>query len=252
MAATLCAKCLPKQGWIPLAQSVRHGSKAVTRHRRPVHILKQKLLAVTQYVPPPRAAPPDAYPRESQAQQEESPLTLIKKRQLETLFEDCKMIAVVQNNNSSSEDMIMFKHRLHKHGISVKFFPNQVVRSFLRGSAFSNMAPLFTGPTVLLVSPQLKVKEMLTSLRSSPQMTLLGACIEKTLLSSQGVVGFSRLPSAAAVQGELVGGLTAMTARTASMLQRHPAHLSALLQQYVKQQSPEAGRDPAARAEDAS
>lgn len=47
-------------GWLPLTQSVRHGSKAVTRHRKPVHFLKQKLLAVTEYIPPTPAAPPAA------------------------------------------------------------------------------------------------------------------------------------------------------------------------------------------------
>lgn len=57
-------------GWLPLTHSVRHGSKAVTRHRRPVHILKQKLLAVTKYVPPPRDAPPGAYPSQVERVQE--------------------------------------------------------------------------------------------------------------------------------------------------------------------------------------
>lgn len=50
-------------GWLPLTQSVRHGSKSVTRHRKPVHILKQKLLAVTEYIPPTPAAPPGALVR---------------------------------------------------------------------------------------------------------------------------------------------------------------------------------------------
>lgn len=50
-------------GWLPLTQSVRHGSKAVTRHRKPVHFLKQKLLAVTEYIPPTPAAPPGALVR---------------------------------------------------------------------------------------------------------------------------------------------------------------------------------------------
>lgn len=40
----------------------------------------------------------------------------------------------------------------------------------------------------------------------------------------------------ATIQGELVSGLTMMTSQTVSLLHRHPAHLSALLQQYVKQQ----------------
>lgn len=50
----------PPTGWLPLTQSVRHGSKAVTRHRKPVHFLKQKLMAVTEYIPPIPAAPPGA------------------------------------------------------------------------------------------------------------------------------------------------------------------------------------------------
>ncbi|XP_034563992.1 39S ribosomal protein L10, mitochondrial [Notolabrus celidotus] len=252
MAATLCAKFLPKQGWLPLTQSIRHGSKSVTRHRRPMHILKQKLLAVTQYIPPPRAVPPGAYPSQTKQVKEDSPLMLIMKRDLEKVFQDCKMIAVVQNNASNAEDMMMLKHRLHKHDITVRFFPCEVMRSFLSDSLYSNMSPLIIGPTVLFVSKEPKVKEMLKTLRSSPQMTLLGACIENTLLSVQGLQSYSKLPSVTVIQGELVSGLTMMTSRTSSMLQHHPAHLSALLQQYVKQQGSGAGTEGAPKAEEAT
>lgn len=53
----------------------------------------------------------------------------------------------------------------------------QVMQSFLSDSVYRNMAPLFIGPTVMFVSKEPKVKEMLTTLRSSPQMTLLGMFI---------------------------------------------------------------------------
>lgn len=39
-------------------QSVQHGSKAVTRHKKSMHIHKQKLMTVTEYIPPKPAAPP--------------------------------------------------------------------------------------------------------------------------------------------------------------------------------------------------
>lgn len=177
---------------------------------------------------------------------------LMMKRNVKAVFQESKMIAVVQNNGSNSEDMMILRHRLHKHGITVKFFPNQVMRSFLKDSVYSNMAPLFLCPTVLFVSKETKVKEMLVTLRGSPQMTLLGACIDNTLLSAQGVVNYSKLSSMTVVQGELVGGLTMLTSQTASMLHRQPAHLSALLQQYVKQQSSESGAEEASKAEEAS
>ncbi|XP_074519564.1 large ribosomal subunit protein uL10m [Halichoeres trimaculatus] len=252
MAATLCFNFLPKQGWLPLIQSVRHGSKSVTRHKRPMHILKQKLLAVTEYIPPPRAAPAGAYPSQSKRVFEDSPLMNIMKRDLDKIFKDCKMIAVLQNNSSNAEDMMVLKNRLHKHDIRVRFFTNQVMRSYLKNSLYCNMAPLFIGPTVMIVSSEPKVKEMLKILRASPQMTLLGACIENSLLSVQGVQNYSKLPSVTVVQGELVSGLTMLTSRTASMLQRHPAHLSALLQQYVKQQSSDAGAEGASKTEEAT
>lgn len=53
-------------------------------------------------------------------------MTLLMKRELKKLFEDCKMIAVVQNSSSSAEDMMTLRHRLYKHNITVKFFPNKV------------------------------------------------------------------------------------------------------------------------------
>lgn len=64
-----------------------------------------------------------------------------------------------------------------------------------------------------------------------------GACIDNALLSPQGVLSYSKLPSMAVVQGELISGLTMLTTQTYSLLQHHPAHLCALLQQHVKQQS---------------
>lgn len=64
---------------------------------------------------------------------------LILKKKLKQLFQDSKMVAVVQNNASNAEDMMILKHRLHKHGITVKFFPNQVTLSI--DVAWSQLPP---------------------------------------------------------------------------------------------------------------
>uniref|UniRef100_A0AAV2LCF9 Large ribosomal subunit protein uL10m n=1 Tax=Knipowitschia caucasica TaxID=637954 RepID=A0AAV2LCF9_KNICA len=216
MAATLCSKIIPKQAWLPLAQSVRHGSKAVTRHRKPMHFLKQKLMAVTEYIPPKRAAPLGAFPPQTTTVKEESGLALLKKKQLKEVFGTNKMIAVAQNSGSSVEDMLVLKHRLHKHDISVKFFPNEIVRSFLSDSMYCNLAPLFIGPTVLLVSKEPKLKELLRTVRASQQITLLGGCVEDSILSTQGLLSYSKLPSLTVVQGELYVKQQSGTTETAS------------------------------------
>lgn len=50
----------------------------------------------------------------------------------------------------------------------------QVTRAFLKDSVYYNMTPLFVGSVVMLVSKEPKAKELLMTLRASPQMTLLG------------------------------------------------------------------------------
>lgn len=52
----------PLPGQLPTRQTVRCGSKAVTRHRRVMHFERQKLMAVTEYIPPKPAINPQCLP----------------------------------------------------------------------------------------------------------------------------------------------------------------------------------------------
>ncbi|KAJ1135472.1 hypothetical protein NDU88_001911 [Pleurodeles waltl] len=238
-----------RSGCFPTVQSVRHGSKAVTRHRKAMHFERQKLMALTRYIPPKPAVPERCIvPRRKPFDEEkDSLLAQILRRQLEAVFQENKMIAVFQNCAIGGEDMLRLKHRLLKHNIHIKTFPNQIIKLTLANSPYKNLLPLFIGHTFLMVSQEVKAKEMLNMVRNTPQVQLLGACIENTLLSKQGVINCSRLPSATVLQGEVVSSLTLMTSQTCALLQRTPMHLVCLLQQYVKQQS-----DPAVQAEDQS
>lgn len=52
----------PLPGRLPTLQTVRYGSKAVTRHRRVMHFERQKLMALTEYIPPKPAVNPRCLP----------------------------------------------------------------------------------------------------------------------------------------------------------------------------------------------
>ncbi|XP_051774737.1 39S ribosomal protein L10, mitochondrial [Erpetoichthys calabaricus] len=248
MAATLSCGVSLLRGWLPSVRNVRHGSKAVTRHRKPMHFLKQKLMAVTEYIPPKPVIPDRCLKPLPKRNQEESGLVRILKREVDMMFQNNKMIAVFQNNSSSSEDLLLIKYRLQKHDITVKFFPNQVMRSFLSTSKYINMLPLFVGHNVLLVSREPKTKEMLKVVKNTPQISLLGACIEDTILSHKGVHDYSRLPSVAVIQGQVVGGLTQMTSQTRDLIRHNPLYLSMLLKRYVDQ--PNNGKEGTEGAEE--
>ncbi|XP_043918221.1 39S ribosomal protein L10, mitochondrial isoform X1 [Protopterus annectens] len=239
MAGRFYVTTVLRLGWQPFQQSIRHGSKAVTRHKKPMHFLRQKLMALTEYVPPKPAVPKTCLIPRVKETQEPSGLEKVLFRRVVDLFRDNRMIVVFQSNYPSLEDMLIFQHRLHRHGIHVKVFPNKVLRSYLSTSPYQNLLPLISGHNLLVVSKEAKVKELLQAMRSAPQINLLGACIENTLLSHQGVVNYSKLPSLTVAQGHVIGNLTMMTSQTCTLLRRPTQQLVLLLQQYLKQQDSE-------------
>ncbi|KAM6164481.1 large ribosomal subunit protein uL10m [Rhynchocyon petersi] len=236
---------LPQTGRLPTYQTVRHGSKAVTRHRRVMHFERQKLLALTEYIPPKPAINPRCLPPPPSPPQEETGLIRLLRREIAAVFQDNRMIAVCQNVALSAEDKLHLRHRLRKQKILMKIFPNQVMKPFLEESKYRNLLPLFVGHNLLLVSEEPKVKEMVRILKSMPFLPLLGGCIDNTILSTQGFINYAKLPSLALVQGELVGGLSLLMAQTHFLLQHQPLQLTALLDQYVRQQHKEDPVKPA-------
>ncbi|KAH0626790.1 hypothetical protein JD844_001998 [Phrynosoma platyrhinos] len=227
-------------GWLPTLHHIRHGSKSVTRHWRAMNFMRQKLMAVTEYIPPKPAIPEECIKPHAKPMQEENGYTRLLRRQVEQTFLENKMIAVCQYNYVPGNDMILMRHRLRKYNIHVKFFPNEIVRPFLLDSKFKNLLPLFVDRNLLMVSPETRAQEMLRVLKRMPQINLLGVYVDNAILSQQGFTNYAKLPSMVTAQGEVVGSLSVMTSQTSILLQRGPVHLTSLLDQYVKQQSGEA------------
>nr|XP_060636884.1 large ribosomal subunit protein uL10m [Anolis sagrei ordinatus] len=227
-----------KLGCLPTLQHIRHGSKAVTRHWRDMNFMRQKLMAVTEYIPPKPAIPEECKPR-TRFMEEENGYTRLLRRQVEETFRENKMIAVCQYNYIHGNDMVLMRHQLRKYNIHVKFFPNEIVRPFLLDSKFKNLLPLFVDRNLLMVSPEIRAQEMLRILKRMPPINLLGVYVDNAILSQQGFLNYAKLPSMVMAQGEVVGALSLLTSQTSTILQRGPAHLASLLDQYVKQQSAE-------------
>lgn len=67
-----------------------------------------------------------------------------------------------------------------------------------------------------------------------PSSPFPGACIDDTILSRQGVENFARLPPLEVSQGQTVAALSLLSSQTSSLLQRGPAHLTALLDEHIR------------------
>uniref|UniRef100_A0A8C3NVW5 Large ribosomal subunit protein uL10m n=1 Tax=Cyanoderma ruficeps TaxID=181631 RepID=A0A8C3NVW5_9PASS len=223
-----------RRAWLPALQLLRRGSKAVTRHWKAMHFQRQKLLALTEYLPPRPAVPPRCLPRPSPEGQQEDGYVRVLRRQAEQTLRASRMVAVCHYSPMAEEDVATLQHYLRRHNIHLKFVLNEVIRPVLAQSKYRNLLPLFVCRNVLLVSPEAPARQMLRVLKGVPQVTLLGACIDDTILSRQGVENFARLPSLEASQGQTVAALSLLSSQTSSLLQRGPAHLTALLDEHIR------------------
>ncbi|KAM9296986.1 large ribosomal subunit protein uL10m [Gastrophryne carolinensis] len=232
MAAALLRGAARELAWLPSLQCVRHGSKAVTRHKKAMHFERQKILALTEYIPPKPSLENCFKPRPKRGETNElNPMEEFLCTQLSAVLQDSKIVAVFQRNAIGAEDFLLLRHRLFKHGIHIKVFSKQVLKKVLDPSPLQGLLPLFIGQTFLVVSSEPKVKEMMQAARTVPQIELLGAFVEDRLLSRQGVVNYSKLPSKEMLQGQLVGTLTNITTQTSHLLAHHSAHLCRILEQ---------------------
>ncbi|XP_071967705.1 large ribosomal subunit protein uL10m isoform X2 [Engystomops pustulosus] len=234
-----------RPAWLPSLQCIRHRSKAVTRHKKAIHFERQKILALTKYIAPKPTISESCMKSKAKATDsgKENLLEKFLCSQLENVIQESKMLAVFQRNAIGADDFLHLKHRLHKHEIYIKVFPIQVIRKVLGQSQLQGLLPLFMGHTFLAVSPHAKAKEMLQAIRSAPQVQLLGACIEDRLLSKQGIVNYSKLPSKELLQGQLVGTLSTLTTQTANMLTHHSARLCTMLDQHGKEEGKQAEKN---------
>ncbi|XP_015742728.1 39S ribosomal protein L10, mitochondrial isoform X2 [Python bivittatus] len=202
-----------------------------------MHIMRQKLMAVTEYIPPKPLISETCMKPHVILPEEETGYERLLLRQVKQTFLENKMIVVCQYNYIPGNDMIMLRHQLRKYNIQVKFFPSKVITPFLLESKYKNLLPLFVERNLLLVSMETRAQETLRILKRVPQINMLGACIDNVILSKQGFVNYAKLPSIVTAQGETAGVLSLMTSHTSRLLQRGPAHLSSLLDQYVQQES---------------
>ncbi|XP_044152621.1 39S ribosomal protein L10, mitochondrial isoform X2 [Bufo gargarizans] len=206
-----------------------------------MHFERQKILALTKYIAPKPAISESCVKPKAEADHtgKENLLEKFLCSQLENVLQENKMFAVFQRNAIGADDFLHLKHRLHKHEIYIKVFPLQVIRKILGQSHLQGLLPLFLGHTFVVVSPHAKVKEMLQAIRTAPQIQLLGACIENKLLSKQGIINYSKLPSKQLLQGQLVGTLTMLTAQTSNLLTHHSVQLCTMLEHHSKEEGKE-------------
>ncbi|NXA61536.1 RM10 protein, partial [Mohoua ochrocephala] len=195
--------------WLPALQLLRRGSKAVTRHWKAMHFQRQKLLALTEYLPPRPAVPPRCLPRRTAEGHE-------------VRHGPVRGSAGTGGCPPPGSDTGV--------GQSLgETFPGCVIHGLGCGGGWEM-------PGQVLETGERSLPEGLWVFHVHPELPFFfpGACIDDTILSRQGVENFARLPPLEVSQGQTVAALALPSSQTSSLLQRGPARLTALLDEHIR------------------
>ncbi|XP_033367500.1 39S ribosomal protein L10, mitochondrial [Parus major] len=199
-----------RRAWLPALQLLRRGSKAVTRHWKAMHLQRQKLLALTEFLPPRPAVPPRCLPRHGTGEPRQ-----------------------VRPGPARHRHWEGFPAGLGTAGDTARPGLHRV------WSAVGSCVHAEEGWAACRAEQSLpKGLEYSTPIPTCP---FPGACIDGTILSRQGVESFARLPSLEVSQGQTVAALSLLSSQTSSLLQRGPAHLTALLDEHIRRLRDTAG-----------
>ena len=84
------------------------------------------------------------------------------------------LVAVFHSDGLSLDETAGLRRRLHKVGLSLRVYGNQVVREALAGTWLAGLEPLLVGQNLYAVADRPAVAELLKATRRLPKIHLLG------------------------------------------------------------------------------
>ncbi|XP_071942206.1 large ribosomal subunit protein uL10m-like isoform X2 [Antedon mediterranea] len=212
-----------------------------TRKKKPMHIMRAKLMKVTEWREKPDYRPAGllcdriAAKKIVEVEPEENLALEFEAREFYKLLSSSKMVAVFHNNGINMQTKTNLQKKLMKANIQVHIIANDAAKLGTDGTEFANMQRLFIGSNLYAVSDKPNVKELLKATRKVPSILLIGGLLENQLMSFADLEQFGSLPSLDIMQSQIVSTLSSSISTTSRYLQTNQQMLAANLSQLESQ-----------------
>ena len=150
---------------------------------------------------------------------------------------DTVCVVVTHQSGLSVAEVTQLRRQMRGAGARYRVTKNRLVRRALEGTAFSALAPLFTGPTAIAFSrdPVAAAKAAVEYANRNTKLTIVGGGLQGQLLDEAGVKALATLPSLDELRSKIIGLLNAPATKLAVLLQQPGAQLARLLNAHAEQ-----------------
>lgn len=146
-------------------------------------------------------------------------------------FEETNLVVVTHYSGLTVAEMTSLRAKMRAADASFKVTKNRLTRLALAGTAYEDLADLFTGPTAIAFSkdPVAAAKIAVEFSKANDKLKILGGSLGGKALDVDAVKALATLPSLDELRGKLVGMLQTPATRIAGVLQAPAGQLARVL-----------------------
>jgi large subunit ribosomal protein L10 len=144
---------------------------------------------------------------------------------------DTVCVVVTHQTGLSVAEVTQLRRQMRGAGARYRVTKNRLMRRALEGTAFAELAPLFTGPTAIAFSrdPVAAAKAAVEYANRNAKLTIVGGGLSGQLLDAAAVRALATLPSLDELRGRIIGLLNAPATKLAVLLQTPGGQLARVL-----------------------
>jgi large subunit ribosomal protein L10 len=140
-------------------------------------------------------------------------------------------VVVTHQTGLSVAEVTQLRRQMRSAGASYRVTKNRLVLRALEGTAFAELAPLFTGPTAIAFSqdPVAAAKAAVEYANRNAKLTIVGGGLSGQLLDQAGVKALAVLPSLDELRSKIIGLINAPATKLAVLLKTPGGQLARVL-----------------------
>ena len=154
---------------------------------------------------------------------------------LKTTLEESQLVIVTQQSGLTVGEVTAFRKEMHDAGAGFRVTKNRLAKIALKGSKYSSLEVLFTGPTAIAYSedPVAAAKVTVKFSKENDKLQVIGGALDGKILTVDELKNLASLPSLDELRGTIVGLLQAPAGKLARISQAPAGQLARVFGAYA-------------------
>jgi large subunit ribosomal protein L10 len=153
---------------------------------------------------------------------------------LRQIFESANLVIVTHFTGMTVAEATDLRNKMREAGANFQVTKNRLAHRALEGTAFKDLAEMFTGPTAIAYSEDAvaAARVAVEYAKKNDKLVVIGGALEGDQLDVARVKALAALPSLDELRGQLVGLIQTPATRIAAVVQAPASQLARVLNAY--------------------